>query len=229
MTPTTGPTGPIIPIASSEAPDARLLLRRIEDLPTLSTVAVRLLELTADDDADAARVIHLVSSDPALASRVLRVCRCSPRGRTSRVASVDRAVLLLGFDAVRSIVLSLHVVDALGASGGPAAVAGGPFDAALLWRHSIATALLARDLAERARTRGGAGLAPGAAFVAGLLHDLGVLALRHVAPATVDDVARRAPPAAASPSTGNSRRSSARSAGSSASRPRPCPTGPAGR
>jgi hypothetical protein len=98
-----------------------LILQQLESLPTLSPIAVRLLQLTTAEDADAKEVIQLVSSDPALAARVLKLCRCHARGRASIVTSVDRAVLLLGFEAVRCAVLSVQVFelfDGLPSAGG---------------------------------------------------------------------------------------------------------------
>ena len=85
----------------NQAKRVELILHQLEALPTLSTVAVHLLELTTASDVDTQQVIDLVAADPALASKVIKLCRCHPRGRTSTISSLDRAVLLLGFDALR--------------------------------------------------------------------------------------------------------------------------------
>ncbi len=88
-----------------------LILQQLEELPTLSAVAVRLLDLTTSETSEAKEVIDLVASDPALSSKVLKLCRFHSRGRASIVKSIDRAVILIGFEAVRSAVLCVLVLE----------------------------------------------------------------------------------------------------------------------
>ncbi|MEM9294625.1 MAG: HDOD domain-containing protein, partial [Planctomycetota bacterium] len=92
-----------------------LILRQIDALPTLPAVAARLLELTSSDDSRAREVIEMVSADPALTARVLSLCKAADRGvrlgLTEGVLTVERAVLFLGFTAVRNVVLSLSVFE----------------------------------------------------------------------------------------------------------------------
>ena len=88
-----------------------LILQQLEELPTLRPVAVKLLDLATSETSETQQVIDLVGSDPAMASKVLKLCRCHARGRASIVKSIDRAVVLLGFEAVRSAVLSVQVLE----------------------------------------------------------------------------------------------------------------------
>ena len=88
-----------------------LILQQLDALPTLNVVALKLLELTTSDESRADEVIKLVSSDPALCSKILKLCSCHERGRASSVTTLDRAVLMLGFDAVRIAVLSVQVFE----------------------------------------------------------------------------------------------------------------------
>ena len=168
-----------------------LILQQLDELPTLSAVAVRLLELTAAADSEAKEVVRLVESDPALAGKVLALCRCNARGRASKVATVERAVLLLGFDAVRSAVLSVQVFevfDKMVSLGGETRDGEPVFDRVTFWQHSLATAVLAEGIASRKDAPGPP--TPGEAFIAGLLHDLGALALHVLLPASFDRVCR---------------------------------------
>ncbi|MBX3372967.1 MAG: HDOD domain-containing protein [Phycisphaeraceae bacterium] len=168
-----------------------LILGELESLPTLSAVAVRLLELTTDPDADADEIIGLVASDPSLAARVLSLCRCHERGRASDVTTVDRAVLLLGFEAVRSAVLAVQVFDILDHHVTPLGERAGTqptFDREAFWLHSIAVAVLSQAIAERATNSGK--VSPGDAFIAGLLHDIGQLVLHVLLPESFDRVCR---------------------------------------
>ena len=104
---------------SIDADRVELILQELDSLPTLGSVAVRLLQVTADEDASASEVISLVESDPALASGVLSLCRCHERGRAAGVTTVDRAVLLLGFEAVRCAVLSVKVFEFIDSIASP--------------------------------------------------------------------------------------------------------------
>ena len=166
-----------------------LILQQLDSLPTLAAIAVRLLELTSSDDSQGKDVVKLVAGDPSLSAKVLKLCRCSERGRALNVATVDRAVLLLGFDALRSAVLSVQVFelfDGAESSGGERRATSGVFDRAAFWQHSLAVALICESLA------GTPGLCRSVnkadAFIGGLLHDLGVLALHVLLPQSFDRV-----------------------------------------
>ncbi len=168
-----------------------LILRRLDALPTLGAVAVRLLDLTADEEADASEITTLVASDPALASKVLAMCRCHARGRTGNVTTVERAVLLLGFEAVRCVVLSVRifeVVDALGNAAGEDRNEPPVFDRKAFWMHSLGVAVASEQLAPRGTLT--KKVSRGEAFMAGLLHDLGQLALHVLLPDSFDQVCR---------------------------------------
>ncbi len=166
-----------------------LILHQLDSLPTLSAIAVRLLELTAADDSQAREVIDLIAGDPSLAARVLKLCRCSPRGRAADVQSVERAVLLLGFDAVRSAVLSVQVFNVLNgraSAGGEVRDATTSFSPELFWQHSVAVGVACEMIVTRSPLRHA--LRQGDVFLAGLLHDLGMLVLHVVLPRSFDKV-----------------------------------------
>jgi signal transduction histidine kinase/HD-like signal output (HDOD) protein len=170
-----------------------LILQQLESLPTLSPIAVRLLQLTTAEDADAKEIIQLVSSDPALAARVLKLCRCHARGRASIVTSVERAVLLLGFEAVRGAVLSVQVFelfDGLPSAGGEVHGQQPVFDRRMFWEHSLAVAVACELIVESTKLRGRIDRTE--AYISGLLHDLGQLALHLILPASFDRVAELA-------------------------------------
>ncbi len=166
-----------------------LILQQLEALPTLSSVAVRLLDLTTSETSEAKEVIQLVGSDPALSSKVLKMCRCHSRGRASIVKSVDRAVVLLGFEAVRSAVLSVQVFelfDGMPSAGGEVRGDQPVFDRVMFWQHSMAVGIACEMLVESTNLRGR--LSRGEAYISGLLHDLGQLTLHLIMPASFDRV-----------------------------------------
>lgn len=166
-----------------------LILHQLDDLPTLNAIAVRLLELTTADDAESQEIIDLISSDPTLASRVLKMCRCSARGRAANVQTVDRAVLLLGFDAVRSAVLSVQVFSTfqnMKSPGGELRSERPAFEPELFWQHSVAVATASEMLVHKSSLRHSVNTSE--AFIAGLLHDLGQLVLHVLMPNSFDRV-----------------------------------------
>src|SRR5665213_1968509 len=164
-----------------------LILQQLEELPTLPAVAMRVLEATGDELSSARQVVDLISTDPALTSRILQLVHRAEVGVRGEVSSIERAVVLLGFDAVRSAVLAVSVFQSFGPRS-PQAVAGS-FDRNEFWKHCVAVACCAELLAEAAHSPE---LAPAEAFVCGLLHDLGKVALDAALPKSFSRVVEAA-------------------------------------
>ncbi|MGP1273064.1 MAG: HDOD domain-containing protein [Phycisphaerales bacterium] len=164
--------------------DARrleLILERIQSLPTLSTVAQKLMSAGSHDEVDIGELTRLIEADPSLTGKVLSMCRSADKGLGDKITSVQRAITLLGLDAVTSAVLSVEVFEILsGAHGGTRQSA---FDAPGHWRHAIAVAtaaeLIAAATGGRQADKTGK---PETAFVAGLLHSIGRIAMEIVLP-----------------------------------------------
>lgn len=163
-----------------------LILQQLQQLPTLPSVAVRVLEVTGRDESSARQVVELIQSDPALTAKILQLVHRADIGVRGEINSVERAVVLLGFEAVRSAVLSVAVFHTLSADCAPGK---GRFNREEFWKHSLAVACCAELLAERLQ-RGGVDRSE--AFVAGLLHDLGKIALDVILPKSFDRVVEAA-------------------------------------
>src|SRR3954469_22428328 len=88
-----------------------LILQQLEELPTLPAVAVRVLQITSSESADTQEVVRLIESDPSLTARILQLVHRAEVGVRGEVTSVERAVVLLGFEAVRSAVLAISVFE----------------------------------------------------------------------------------------------------------------------
>lgn len=191
---------PVIKSASAQAlRKTELVLRELDTLPTLPSVATRLLQLGSSDKAEIKEIVRLIEADPTLTIRLLAMCKRGSTRTRHPISTVELAVVMLGLDAVRSLVLSVQVFEwttrlkrrttpgagssSLASSG---AVRGG-FDRVGFWHHSVAVACACELLC---RAHGGAGsgkpeafaFSPEEAFVAGLIHDLGKLALELVLP-----------------------------------------------
>jgi len=190
------------PGESAGAARIDLILERVDALPTLGPIAARVIELGSADGVGMDEVARVIESDPSLAARVLGLCRRSDTGLGDKITTVKRAVVMLGLDAVRSAILAVSVYNALGDDaaaeepaidlsadvGVPGDGAGG-FDRAGYWRFCIGVACASELIAELEKNRG---VAPEEAFLAGLLHGVGKLALDYALPRSYDTVVRLA-------------------------------------
>lgn len=161
------------------------ILRQVESLPTLPTIATRLLSISSLDDADLDQLVEIIESDPTLTARLLGLCRSAEKGLGDKITTVRRAVVMLGLETVQAALLSVAVFETMrvrrAAPADPGATRDGMvvFDRDGFWRHSLAVASAAELIAE---THVDLGVKPEEAFVAGLLHDLGKLALEVILP-----------------------------------------------
>lgn len=150
-------------------------LRGVTGLPTLPAVVGALGRRLGAVDASAAEIAHLLGHDQALTARVLRLANSAFYAPREPVRSPHQAVVLLGLSTVRAITLKASVFTAF-----PMAEAR-PF-----WLHALGVACAARGVARLA------GLAPADdAFVMGLLHDIGKLALAEHLPEAYAQVRAR--------------------------------------
>ncbi len=169
------------------AGQVEMILSQIESLPTLPAVAMKLVEMTTDGRSGAAEITQVIKADQSLSARVLSAVRRSDIG--ARVESIDRAVVLLGFEAIRNLVLSVQVVEYFSnvTRSLPA-----DFEWAGFWRHCLAVGCAAKLLAEcdTQRQHDEASLASNGekTFAGGLLHDIGKLALLHCFPKSYERV-----------------------------------------
>lgn len=180
------------PTAPASHRQVDLILQSLDELPTLSPVAVRLLKVTGAHDSDFDQIVRLIELDPALSAKVLSLVRKAGVGAARAVTTVKRAAVMLGLEAVQSAVLSVQIYELLQqAPGGDERREQGldAFDRVGFWKHSIAVGCAADLLA---RQRHLTGVAAEEAFIAGLVHDLGKLALDWVLPKTYDRVIRQA-------------------------------------
>jgi diguanylate cyclase (GGDEF)-like protein len=133
------------------------------NLPSLPAVAVELLDLLGDPETGIPEVAKVVQRDTALAARVLKTINSSYYGLSKPVVSIDRAMTLLGMNAVKSLVLGFSLAQS---SKG---VSGADLDS--YWKRSIFEAVASREIATAARA-----VDPDEAFVASMFQDMGMLA-----------------------------------------------------
>ncbi len=146
----------------------RDLLGRLPQLPSPEESYGRVVQELQSPNADLATVAELIAQDPAMAARVLQLANSAAYGLPTEDADPRAAVCELGLANVRSLLLLAHTYSNFSKA------AGAGFSVSELWRHSQATARLAAALA---RADGADAAAATQAATAGLLHDLGKLAL----------------------------------------------------
>jgi len=143
----------------------------IQHIPPLPAIAGRVLRVTGSPHSSAADVARVLREDPVIAAKILRVVN-SPFYRASRqISELDRAVTRLGTTAVRHLVLGICVRNTLPVDPTQRA------EHETLWWHATAVAAGCELIAQRLRSRSAE-----EAFVAGLLHDVGHLAMLMLGP-----------------------------------------------
>lgn len=145
-----------------------LVIKRIRDIPSLPEVVNQILEKLGKQQTPASELARLVSYDPGLSSRVLRMVNSSAYGVQRQITSIQHGIMILGFNTVRSLVLSASVFKLMGQQS----VKSSLFDQQQYWRHCILTAMLGRHIAVACRLP-----ETDEAFSAGMLHDIGKLVL----------------------------------------------------
>ncbi len=140
------------------------VVRQLQRLPAFSPAIRYLITIMRDPKTSALDVAKAIMKDQALTTRLLRLVNSPYYAFSRRIGTVTEAILLLGFSAVRSLMLTLGVADLFPTDSktGVASVC--------LWRHAASTAIAASLLAREVRNAGREDL-----FVAGLLHDIGKL------------------------------------------------------
>jgi putative nucleotidyltransferase with HDIG domain len=141
------------------------IIEKVQDLPTLPTVVSQLLSLLQNPRAASTDLEAILSCDPPLMTKVLRIANSAFYGQ-GNIKTLQHAVFVLGFAAIRSIALSASVFEAFPGVGRPG------FDRVEFWRHSLGAAVSARLLALRTGR-----MDAEEAFIAGLIHDIGKIVL----------------------------------------------------
>jgi HD-like signal output (HDOD) protein len=140
-------------------------VRSVEEISTLPHVALRIIEVANNENSGAADLKEVLESDPPLSARVLRCVNSAAYALRTRVSNLQHAIAYLGCKQVRNLAITASVSD-LFKKNEPI----GSYRRSALWRHFIAVGICARLVAMRLRLANFED-----AFLAGLLHDLGII------------------------------------------------------
>ena len=160
------PANPIYETVKAE------LIENIKELPTLPTVVAQVMMTLSQPTSSARDLERLVANDQSIAARLLKLANSAFYGLPGKVTSLGRAITLLGFNTVRSLVLTIGVIDKFSGSSG-----GRFFDRGEFWEHSLAVATSSKLLSIKDPS-----INPDEAHIAGLLHDVGKIVLDSIMP-----------------------------------------------
>lgn len=149
----------------SRKEEGKLLILEVLELPTLSTVLNKILKVAGNDRSCASDMAEVISKDQALTANILKIANSAFFGLSQKVTTVSRAIVVLGFDAVKSIALSASVIEAFREGNTR-------FDRSAFWTHSLACAYISKRIADMTHR-----VDRETAFVSGLLHDVGKIVL----------------------------------------------------
>ncbi len=134
-----------------------------KNLPVLSGTIAELMNLTQSDDSSISQIADVIKRDVGLSAAIMRITNSSAFGLLRKITSIDQAVLLLGFTAVRNVALAVGIVDLFS-----------PSESSFLskiWQRSILSGIAARELCSLSGNKNHED-----AFTSGLLYDIGLIA-----------------------------------------------------
>ena len=144
-------------------------IRQCPSLPSLPSIAIQVLDLAQRPEADIAEIARVISKDPALATKILRTVNSSFYGRSQHVSTVSHALVILGLQSVKTLVLGFSLVSNLSKTKAKG------FKHLEYWRRSIFAATAARTIAARLNI-----VQQEEALLVALLMDIGMLVLDQV-------------------------------------------------
>ena len=144
-------------------PDPKKIIEKIDDLPTLPRTVLKITELVNDPKSSAKDLARVITDDQVLTARLLKLVNSSFYGFPQRISTVTAAIVLLGFDAIRNLLLTTSVFDLFANRNRKNKQVQESF-----WDHSLGCAVGAKVIGNYLRHDKIEEL-----FVSGLLHDIG--------------------------------------------------------
>lgn len=159
------------------------ILKRIndgDDLPTLSPIAVKIVQLASDTSSSARDIAKVITLDPVLTTRLLKIVNSPFYGFSNTVTSISQAVAILGMKAVRTLSLCISVLDTFPVDSDKT------FDYQNFWMRSFASAVACKATARKLGIR-----IEEEAFIAGLTQNIGSLVFARYYPEKYGKILRQ--------------------------------------
>jgi HD-like signal output (HDOD) protein len=158
---------PSVKFPVSPSATYKKVIESIDNLPSFPAVVSRLIKVVNSPESSADDAASLIERDPALTSKMIRLANSAFYGIPRSISSVSSAVVILGFNTIRSLVLSASVMKLFSGSHKQAV------DKERFWKHSIVSAMAAKIIVRHfINVRM---MDPESAFCSGILHDIGKL------------------------------------------------------
>ena len=141
------------------------LLKDCKELSSLPQILAEVIRVTDDEESTAGDIADVILKDPPLSARILRVVNSPYYGPVRGISTINQAVVTLGIRAVKALALSTSLYKLF--DTGTQIV-----DRVRFWRHSLEVAIACREIANACSYKPSE-----EAFVAGLMHDIGILIL----------------------------------------------------
>ncbi|CAA9889413.1 Diguanylate cyclase [Candidatus Methylobacter favarea] len=154
-----------------------ILKHEIKQLQLVPSVAIKLLKLTNDDNARIQDLSRIIETEPTLAAKVLRNVNSAAYALPKKITSINRAVNILGFSAVRQIALALLFYNKMIKH-----ISRQKFNQLFFWQHCLFVASLSREIAVALKHPD-----PDLVYTAGLIHDIGKVVLETYGRVTYSD------------------------------------------
>ncbi len=142
------------------------VFNQVDSLPSLPATVSKVLAVTADPESSANDLMEAILPDQSMCATILKIANSAFFGMPREVATLDKAVTVLGFNEVHNIVLGKAVFNSFQKIGPESKETISAF-----WDHSFSCALAAKIIAEDL------GCSPSELFIAGLIHDIGKLVI----------------------------------------------------
>ena len=156
---------PHAPAAPPKQISLETAVSRATEVSTLPHVALRVMGAARNPSSTASDLKTIVEGDPSLSARVLRTVNSAAYAVRSKVTNLHQAISLLGFNQIRNLAITASVSHSFKTEN-----VSGTYRRAGLWRHLVSVGICARLIAARTRMS-----AFEDAFLAGLLHDFGII------------------------------------------------------
>lgn len=142
-------------------------INSIQELPTLPTIYLRLSQAMERNSSTVADLSKIISLDQAAASKILKIANSSMYAFRWKITNISQAIFNIGFIEVKNLVLSMSVLEVFNSINYYTT-----FSSIELWKHSIAVAVITRNLGVSLKIKNLEDL-----FISGILHDIGKLFL----------------------------------------------------
>jgi HD-like signal output (HDOD) protein len=151
--------------------DLKYQVQNILNLPSFPPVTMEIIQIIDDPDLNIYDLSKIINKDQALASKILKVANSPFYSYPRIISTIDFALTVLGLETVKEILISASIVGHLNKYHHH------EFDLEKFWSHSIVSSLIARELAKTTNYK-----IVGEAFLAGLVHDIGIFIMAQFFP-----------------------------------------------